>query len=86
MLKNKNDFLARYRDETVRLFGRVPENCANREKYEALVRLICGIASRIRTDTARRFDEHEKKEVYYFSMDFLIGRLLKNYLLNLGFH
>ena len=34
--------------------------------------------------TARRYRAAEAKQVYYFSMEFLLGRLLESNLINLG--
>jgi starch phosphorylase len=38
------------------------------------------------TETMRSYYESDAKRVYYFSMEFLIGRLLANSLLNMGFY
>ena len=53
------------------------------EQYETLVRLICEQAATIRAE-AQAAGKPPEKQVYYFSMEFLIGRLLENYLINLG--
>ena len=34
----------------------------------------------------KEYKEEELKQVYYFSMEFLLGKLLEDYLLNLGIH
>ncbi len=60
------------------------EECSDREKYEALVALVMDCCSSIRAETGKRHRQSGEKRVYYFSMEFLIGRLLRNTLMNLG--
>ena len=60
------------------------EECSPQEKYEALSELIMDCCSSIRAETGKRHRESGEKRIYYFSMEFLIGRLLRNTLMNLG--
>lgn len=84
MFVGKEDFKIAYRNECIEVAGKQPEQCSDLEKYVALVDLIKSQASKIRTETLDRVRKGQKKEIFYFSMEFLIGRLLNNYLLNLG--
>ncbi len=60
------------------------EECTPMERYEVLAKMICSKAARLHTDTKQRHNDAKKKRIYYFSMEFLIGRLLHNYLINFG--
>ena len=60
------------------------DECSAQEKYEALSKLIMDCCASIRAETGKRHRESGEKRVYYFSMEFLIGRLLRNTLINLG--
>ena len=74
------EFRAKLRAEA----GKDLKDCNNAQRYRALARLIAQKANEqfARSDSQNKKDE--LKKVYYFSLEFLIGPLLDNYLLNYG--
>lgn len=81
---DKDSFIRAYRNEFLRA-GAGPFAVGSRqEKYNALVRLVRTMAAEQAVATRQRQQACGQKKVYYFSMEFLIGRLLKNYLMQLG--
>ena len=84
MFINKEEFKREYKDKFFEELGKSFEESTRRERYMALAKLIAEKTRSLKTATVQRSNRNNEKQVYYFSMEFLIGRLLDNYLINLG--
>ena len=83
MIKTKEEFKKEYSRIAKELFDREPQQLDRYDKQAVLAELITEEAKIIRDEKSVK-SEDNKKKVYYFSMEFLIGKLMENYLINLG--
>ena len=65
-------------------FGTLPSQAADDVFYKACVLVALDIMRPERAEFMKKAAEKEAKSVYYLSMEFLMGRSLKNTLYNLG--
>ena len=81
---NKNELKRDYEKKFLELNGKELAEGTNLQKYEALGILIRDYVTRAWIKTNKKYNNSGEKQVYYFSMEFLLGRLLGDALLNLG--
>ncbi|MBQ8209809.1 MAG: glycogen/starch/alpha-glucan phosphorylase [Clostridia bacterium] len=66
------------------VFGVTPENASYEQYYRAVAMIISEMMGEGRADFTKRAEKAGAKRVYYLSMEFLMGRSLRNNLFNLN--
>ena len=84
IFKNKEEFKQKYVESFKSELGKSFERATATERYNILAKLIASEAKAIESDCKKKTHVEGRKKIYYFSMEFLIGKLLKNYLINFG--
>ncbi len=81
---SKKNFVEDFKFYAKRVHGKDAETLSVREAYETLCHMLISLARQKRAENVKDSFDKKEKEIYYFSMEFLIGRLLKEYLVNFG--
>jgi starch phosphorylase len=84
LFKDKQDFIDQYRAIFESELGKTFEECDDLDRYSMLAKLIAVKSRSIESATTRRAVKSDQKKVYYFCLEFLIGKLLDNYLMDYG--
>ncbi len=84
--KDKNEFKEEFKRRIVERYGRSFERAHITEKYMILGEMVRDYASINWNDSKNTVAKNQEKQMYYFSMEFLMGRLLTNNLMNLGIY
>lgn len=84
MLTDKEQFKAAFIDRLQAMHGHDMEEATAQDKYEVLGSLLRDIIGKRWTDSNRQYLAKGEKQLYYFSIEFLLGRLLDSYLRSTG--
>ena len=84
LFKDKQDFIGQYRRMCESSTGHTFERCSAQERFSVLAMLIAQKSREVQAENKKYGVDNGKKRVYYFSLEFLIGPLLEDYLINFG--
>ncbi len=84
MSLTKEKLLEFLNEKCLRHFGCYLKEATQQQIYKSVCLVIRDILSQKRKDFADKCEKQEAKQVYYMSMEFLVGTSLRNNLYNLG--
>jgi starch phosphorylase len=70
--------------KVLNITGKPMEEATDRDLYYALAAMVNDEIIPNWHATKQKYEQKNNKQVYYLSMEFLVGSLLENYLLNTG--
>jgi len=82
--KQKEAFKAAYINKIEEVSGDCLAESSVLKQYQALAELVMDDITTQWAKSNSKYNKHQNKQVYFFSIEFLIGRLLKSYINNLG--
>ncbi len=80
---NKKTLSQNLNDECVKLFGCYIDEASEKQIYKSICSLTRDLLQKQRRLFEQQINREQKKQVYYMSMEFLVGTSLKNNLFNL---
>ena len=86
MFTNKQNFIQEYTRRMAEKYGRSVESSHPTERFLLLGEMVRDYASTNWKQTKEMVAKNQSRQMMYFSMEFLIGRLLTNNMMNLGIY
>lgn len=86
MFSSKKEFIKEYTTRLSQRYGNSVDDAHPTELYDVLGEMVRDYAGKYWRETKDNVVKKEKKMLVYFSMEFLIGRLLTNNMQNLGIY